>query len=931
MDFVSPILDVVSRLYACTAKHADYIFHLKRNLESLRNKMVELKNLSEDVKARVELAEQQNMRVRGEVKQWLRRIDVVEVRVDQILQQGDLEVEKRCLGSCCPKNFRSTYKVGKRVSRQRIIIVIRLGEGRSFDSVAYRAPCVRVDEMPLGHTVGVDWLYEKVCSCLIEDKVGIIGLYGTGGVGKTTLMKKINNEFLKTKHQFGVVIWVSVSKQASVRTTQEVIRNKLQIPDGMWQGRTEDERAREIFNILKTKRFVLLLDDVWQRLDLSEIGVPPLPDDQNKSKVIITTRFMRICSDMEVQATFKVNCLTREEALALFLKKVGEDTLSSHPDIPNLAEMMAERCKGLPLALVTVGRAMANRITPQEWEQAIQELEKFPSEISGMDDQLFNVLKLSYDSLRDDITKSCFVYFSVFPKEYEIRNDELIEHWIGERFFDDLDICEARRRGHKIIEELKNASLLEERDGFKESIKIHDVIHDMALWIGHECGTRMNKILVCESVGFVEARRAANWNEAERISLWGRNIEQLPETPHCSKLLTLFVRECTELKTFPSGFFQFMPLIRVLNLSATHRLTEFPVGVERLINLEYLNLSMTCIKQLPTEIRNLAKLRCLLLDSMHSLIIPPNVISSLLSLQLFSMYDGNALSAYRQALLEELESIERLDELSLSFRNIVPLNRLLSSHKLQRCMKRLSLNDCENLPSLKLSSVSLSYLETLVIFNCLQLEDVEINVEKEGRKGFDERTYDIPNPDLIVRNKQYFGKLRDVKIWSCPKLLNLTWLIYAAGLESLSIQSCESMKEVISYEYGPSTTQHVRLFTRLTTLVLGGMPLLESIYQGTLLFPALEVISVINCPKLGRLPFGANSADKSLKKIEGDTTWWYGLQWEHETIELTFTKYFSPQYLADLIDLSGIFFAISLFLKSSPCIKLSALFLNVVM
>ncbi|RVW28706.1 Disease resistance protein RPS5 [Vitis vinifera] len=834
MDFVSPILDVVSRLYACTAKHADYIFHLKRNLESLRNKMVELKNLSEDVKARVELAERQNMRVRGVVKGWLERVDFVEVEVDLIMQQGDLEVEKKCLGSCCPKNF--------------------------------WAPCARVAEMPLGYTVGEDWLYEKVCSCLIEDKVGIIGLYGTGGVGKTTLMKKINNEFLKTKHQFGVVIWVSVSKQASVRTTQEVIRNKLQIPDGMWQGRTEDERAREIFNILKAKRFVLLLDNVWQRLDLSEIGVPPLPDDQYKSKVIITTRFMRICSDMEVQATFKVNCLTREEALALFLKKVGEDTLSSHPDIPNLAEMMTERCKGLPLALVTVGRAMANRITPQEWEQAIQELEKFPSEISGMDDQLFNVLKLSYDSLRDDITKSCFVYFSVFPKEYEIRNDELIEHWIGERFFDDLDICEARRRGHKIIEELKNASLLEERDGFKESIKIHDVIHDMALWIGHECGTRMNKILVCESVGFVEARRAANWNEAERISLWGRNIEQLPETPHCSKLLTLFVRECTELKTFPSGFFQFMPLIRVLNLSATHRLTEFPVGVERLINLEYLNLSMTCIKQLPTEIRNLAKLRCLLLDSMHALIIPPNVISSLLSLQLFSMYDGNALSAYRQALLEELESIERLDELSLSFRNIVPLNRLLSSHKLQRCMKRLSLNDCENLPSLKLSSVSLSYLETLVIFNCLQLEDVEINVEKEGRKGFDERTYDIPNPDLIVRNKQYFGKLRDVKIWSCPKLLNLTWLIYAAGLESLSIQSCESMKEVISYE------EH-----------LSGDPTL----------PALEVISVINCPKLGRLPFGANSADKSLKKIEGDTTWWYGLQWEDETIELTFTKYFS--------------------------------------
>ena len=156
MDFVSPILDVVSRLYACTAKHADYIFHLKRNLESLRNKMVELKNLSEDVKARVELAEQQNMWVRREVKRWLEDIDFIEVDAARILQLGDLQVEKKCLGSCCPKNFWSTYKVGKRVSKQLITIVIHLGEGRSFDSVAYRAPCARVDEMPLGHTVGVD-------------------------------------------------------------------------------------------------------------------------------------------------------------------------------------------------------------------------------------------------------------------------------------------------------------------------------------------------------------------------------------------------------------------------------------------------------------------------------------------------------------------------------------------------------------------------------------------------------------------------------------------------------------------------------------------------------------------------------------------------------------------------------------------------------
>ncbi|KAJ9682721.1 hypothetical protein PVL29_018617 [Vitis rotundifolia] len=482
-----------------------------------------------------------------------------------------------------------------------------------FNAEENMFPHAVVDEMPLGHTVGLDSLYERVCSCLTVYQAGIIALYGTGGVGKTTLMRKINNEFLKTSHQFNTVIWVTVSKQASVKAAQEVIRNKLQIPDSMWQGRTEDERATEIFNIMKRRRFVLLLDDVWQRLDLSKIGVPR-PEIRNRSKVIITTRIQEICNEMEVQRMFRVECLAQEEALALFLEKVGENTLNSHPDIPRLSEKMAERCKGLPLALITVGRAMANKNSPHEWDQAIQELEKFPVEISGMEVELYRVLKLSYDSLRDDITKSCFIYSSFFPKEYEIRNDELIEHWIGEGVFDGKDIYEARRRGHKIIEDLKNACLLEGADGFKECIKMHDVIHDMALWIGQECGKKMNKILVRESLGHVEAERVTSWKEAERISLWGWNIEKLPGTPHCSNLQTLFVRECIRLRTFPRGFFQFMPLKRVLDLSATHCLTNLPDGIDRLMNLEYINLSMTKIRELPIGIMKLTKLRCLLLD-----------------------------------------------------------------------------------------------------------------------------------------------------------------------------------------------------------------------------------------------------------------------------------------------------------------------------
>ena len=582
-----------------------------------------------------------------------------------------------------------------------------------------------------------------------------------------------------------------------------MIHNKLQIPDDMWQNRDEHERAEEISKIMRKKRrFVLLLDDVWEGSDLIKIGVPPLPEIPNGSKAIITTRFEDLCLRMGVPCDkqFRVEVLAREQALTLFHEKVGREILNSHTDIPQLSEILADRCKGLPLALVIVGQAMATKKSPEAWDQAIKELDKFLAEIEDTKHGLFHVLKLSYDSLREGITKFCFIYRSFFPKEYEITIDDLIEHWIGEGFFYGKDINEARRLGREIIEHLRNACLLENGDGFNGCIKMHDVIHDMARWIAQDCGQNMNKIWVCESHGPFECERVTKWEEAERISLWGRNIVKLSESPTCSNLRTLLVRECIELKTLPRKFFQSMPLIRVLDLSASHCLCTLPDGVKTLINLEYINLSMTNIRALPTGISQLEKLRCL-----------------------FSMYDGDALSVHRTYLLEELESIKPLDDLSLSFRSGEALDKLLTSYKLQGCIRRSSLRDCKDLILLKLSSNYLKNLETVMIFSCPNLGDTKINVEKEGSEGF-ERSYGNPNPELIVRNEQYFLRLRHVKIWSCSKLLNLTWLIYAVYLQLLNVQCCESMTEVISSECVSSSTEHASIFRRLTSLVLGGMP-----------------------------------------------------------------------------------------------------------
>ncbi|XP_058071014.1 disease resistance protein RPS5-like [Magnolia sinica] len=160
-------------------------------------------------------------------------------------------------------------------------------------------------------------------------------------------------------HEFAFIIWVVVSKELNVEKIQKDIGKRLGLS---WEENesNNETRARDIYKVLSRKKFMLLFDDTWKSLDLEMIGIPH-PNSHNKSK-----------------------------------------------DIPALAMRITKECKGLPLALITIGRAMACKKTPQEWEHAISVLSKSkpPSEISGMDDEMLLHLKYSYDNLGGDMIKS---------------------------------------------------------------------------------------------------------------------------------------------------------------------------------------------------------------------------------------------------------------------------------------------------------------------------------------------------------------------------------------------------------------------------------------------------------------------------------------------------------------------------------------------
>ncbi|KAF8388127.1 hypothetical protein HHK36_026793 [Tetracentron sinense] len=378
---VSPIIDIICRLWDCCASRTIYICGLKENLDSLRSEMRKLRSERDQVKRKVTVAEEKQMRSLETVETWLQMVEELGCEVEVVIEEASQQLSKMCLGGCCPKNcyYSSSYKIGKRVVEKTVAVTKLITEG-NFIEVADPLGLAKVEEMPSRPTVGMDSMFENVWKCLTEeDEVGIIGIYGMEGVGKTTLLKKINNEFLhRGTHDFDFVIWVEVSKESKVRKIQKNIGERLGLK--LSEDESHDAvRARVIFNVLSKKRFVLLLDDIWDPFDFEDVGIPR-PNAKIKSKVVFTTRSQAVSSRMLAQKNFKAECLGWNEAWDLFQMTVGKEALNSHHQILELAARVALECKGLPLTISSIGQTMAGKNAPHEWNDALKLLRKSASE-----------------------------------------------------------------------------------------------------------------------------------------------------------------------------------------------------------------------------------------------------------------------------------------------------------------------------------------------------------------------------------------------------------------------------------------------------------------------------------------------------------------------------------------------------------------------
>ncbi|AED95002.1 disease resistance protein [Arabidopsis thaliana] len=837
---VIPWNQIFTAACGCFLSDRNYIHMMESNLDALQKTMEELKNGRDDLLGRVSIEEDKGLQRLAQVNGWLSRVQIVESEFKDLLEAMSIETGRLCLLGYCSEDCISSYNYGEKVSKM-LEEVKELLSKKDFRMVAQEI-IHKVEKKLIQTTVGLDKLVEMAWSSLMNDEIGTLGLYGMGGVGKTTLLESLNNKFVELESEFDVVIWVVVSKDFQFEGIQDQILGRLR-SDKEWERETESKKASLIYNNLERKKFVLLLDDLWSEVDMTKIGVPP-PTRENGSKIVFTTRSTEVCKHMKADKQIKVACLSPDEAWELFRLTVGDIILRSHQDIPALARIVAAKCHGLPLALNVIGKAMSCKETIQEWSHAINVLNSAGHEFPGMEERILPILKFSYDSLKNGEIKLCFLYCSLFPEDSEIPKEKWIEYWICEGFINPNRYEDGgTNHGYDIIGLLVRAHLLIECE-LTDNVKMHDVIREMALWINSDFGKQQETICVKSGAHVRMIPNDINWEIVRTMSFTCTQIKKISCRSKCPNLSTLLILDNRLLVKISNRFFRFMPKLVVLDLSANLDLIKLPEEISNLGSLQYLNISLTGIKSLPVGLKKLRKLIYLNLEftGVHGSLV--GIAATLPNLQVLKFFYSCVY--VDDILMKELQDLEHLKILTANVKDVTILERIQGDDRLASSIRSLCLEDMST-PRVILSTIALGGLQQLAILMC-NISEIRIDWESKERRELS------PTEILPSTGSPGFKQLSTVYINQLEGQRDLSWLLYAQNLKKLEVCWSPQIEEIINKEKGMNITKLHRdivvPFGNLEDLALRQMADLTEICWNYRTLPNLRKSYINDCPKL---------------------------------------------------------------------------------
>ncbi|KAJ4966875.1 hypothetical protein NE237_018724 [Protea cynaroides] len=594
---ISPFMDRVN-----------YLLHYKRNANDVRNQMARLEELKKDIQNSANEAHLRGEVIKGVVEGWIIRVNQLQSREKEL--QKALEESKGWLQGGCSGCSRR-YQVGKDAKQMIDQVNDLLNEGRTFDAVSYPAPLPpgleTMQTKDFHHYDSTKLAMAQIMKALKDEHINMVGVYGIGGVGKTTLMKEVAKK-LKNKGDFNQVVMVTVSQDPVWTKIQSEIAENLGLP---LTQECLSVRARLLVERLnKEKRILIVLDDLWKPLNLLEqVGI----SCGNNCKVVLTTRQFEVCNQMGTQINVEVKVLSKGDSRVLFKWAAGDRVEDDHTLGP-VAEQVIRECGGLPLAIITIGRALRTKDL-SEWEDAASQLKKSsssPPDIDGVHEKVFCSIKLSYDFLASDATKFCLLLCCMFPEDSSISEDDLLLYVVGEGVFENIHtLREARNRLHTQLERLKRSCLLLDDSERKEGcVRMHDIIRDVSIWIASKEGH--HAFVVESGRGLTQFPDREELEKCKRLSLMQNKITKFPNQLNCSQLMTLALRGNKDLTKIPDGIFQWMKSLKNLDMEGIGRITFIPSSLSCLTDLRVLRIninSWNTYDDSPLDVSLLGKLK----------------------------------------------------------------------------------------------------------------------------------------------------------------------------------------------------------------------------------------------------------------------------------------------------------------------------------
>ncbi|GLU24202.1 hypothetical protein SLE2022_401550 [Rubroshorea leprosula] len=757
---------------------------------AFKEKQERLKHQKEHIEANLKTQCMQPRKItRKDVKEWLEKVgQQIAIKVEDLISQENCSSSTNLKKNT--EELKQMLEEGKEFTKAGVSLVI--------DDHSTKGVPLLVEECR-----GKNDIKDQILEWLKGDKVTRIVVSGMGGVGKTTIMKQVHNQLLK-EPKFNKVIWVKVSKDFDIIVQhkkkfdilkfQKRIASSLELKLEPEDHENETKLAGLISQKLGRGSFLLILDDVWQPFSLEDIGIPDLVGN-NGCKLVLTTRLQHIARVMDCKVVV-VNPLPANEASALFLEKVGSDVFSDGKikrDIEPFLKQILQKCGGVPLAIVTVAKSMRGKLLPRHWKLALSEFSKF--------DNIVDCLKFSYECLELQC-QECFLYCTLYPEDHEISKEELIEYWIEEGLiYKEGKTREAMYwKGHDILDKLVDNCLLESVKHIHrgDCVSMHDLFRDMALDIRPQ-------YLVKAGIALEKLPEEGEWREnLLKVSLMENHITKIPSSmpsPKCPMLTTLLLSNA-KISTIPEAFFEHMLGLKILDLSNNYELSRLPSSISKLEKLTTLLLwNCSFLREVPS-LSNLVGLKKLDL-SWTSIKELPQGFNMLTNLKWLGL--GGGLS---ETLDEMLQNLSKLQHLIVNAITKFKWEKIESWGKLQN-------------------------LEKLVLCNLGNLNTVF------GEIGAVAKSAPLP--------ASTFSSLQYISVWRCDqikKLFSVRWLGYLQKLQTIKVEHCEQLEEIIGSE--SEGGEKVTLLG-LERLELTGLPQLKSVYGGCLICDSIKKIEIKDC------------------------------------------------------------------------------------